>query len=135
MSYYFEIKGTFYGKNVFPDLNNYISECARSPHCGGKLKRDYMLIASNAIRRQLPKVEIEKPVFIKYKIYEATAKRDFSNVGSFATKVIEDSLQQCKVLKNDNQKCVRGYSHEFFIDRVNPRIEVEIIEIENEEMK
>lgn len=129
MEYHFSITGRFYGQNCFPDLNDYIHECARSPHAGGKLKRDYQMIVCNAVRRQLPRLEITKPVYIVYDLFEATAKRDLSNCGAMATKIIEDALQQCKVIKNDNQRYMRGYSHNFYIDRENPRIEVTIVEI------
>ena len=87
------------------------------------------MIANNAIRKQLPRLKITKPVRIEYKIYEASAKRDWSNSGAMVTKIIEDSLQECGVLQNDNQRCVVGYSHEFAIDRDNPRIEVSIVEV------
>ena len=117
----FIIKGVFYGKtHTFPDLNDYLKSCGTHPHVGAKMKRDYMMIASNAIRRQLGGLKISVPVKIHYFFYE----------GSFATKVIEDALQKCGVLKNDNQVWVKGYTHDFFIDEENPRIEVTIEELE-----
>lgn len=126
----FVIKGIYYGKkHTFPDLNDYIHACSKSPHVGAKMKRDYQMIANNAIRRQLGRLTLHNPVKIHYMFYEGDVRRDFSNVGSFATKVIEDALQQCGVLKNDNQAWVKGYSHDFDIDKNNPRIEVEIEEI------
>lgn len=131
MEYTFTIAGRFYGKNTFPDLNNYIAEASRHPQCGAKLKRDYMMIASNAIRRQLPRIKIEKPVKIHYRYYEASKRRDPSNVASCAVKIIEDSLQQCGVISNDGWANIAGYSQDFFIDRENPRIEVTITEIGN----
>lgn len=127
----FIIKGVYYGKtHTFPDLNDYLSSCSRHPQVGAKMKRDYMIIASNAIRRQLGRLKITKPVKIHYYFYEGDVRRDLSNVGSFATKVIEDALQQCGVLKNDNQVWVKGYTHDFFTDKNNPRIEVIIEELE-----
>ena len=124
------IKGKYYGKdNVFPGLNDYIHSCSRHPQVGAKMKRDYQLIASNAIRLQLGKLAILNPVRIHYAFYEATEKRDPSNVASFFVKVFEDALQQCGVLKNDNWRYLKGYSQEFHIDRNNPRVEVIIKEI------
>jgi len=132
-TYSFVIKGIYYGKNrTFPCLNDYIHACGRSPHIGAKMKRDYQMIACNAIRKQLPHTTIKKPVRIHYRFYEANMGRDWSNVGSYATKVIEDALQQCGVLRNDNQAWVKGYTHDFDIDKLNPRIEVEIEECTND---
>lgn len=125
------IKGKYYGKdNVFPGLNDYIHSCSRHPQVGAKMKRDYQLIASNAIRLQLGELAILNPVRIHYAFYEATEKRDPSNVASFFVKVFEDALQQCGVLKNDNWRYLKGYSQEFHIDRANPRVEVTIEELD-----
>lgn len=127
----FIIKGVYYGKtHTFPDLNDYLKACGTHPQVGAKMKRDYMMIASNAIRRQLCRLKISVPVKIHYFFYEGDIRRDLSNVGSFATKVIEDALQKCGVIKNDNQVWVKGYTHDFFIDKENPRIEVIIEELE-----
>ena len=124
------IKGKYYGKdNVFPGLNDYIHSCGRHPQVGAKMKRDYQTIAANAIRVQLKRLIILNLVRIHYTFYEATEKRDPSNVASFFVKVFEDALQQCGVLKNDNWKYLKGYSQEFHIDRANPRVEVVIEEI------
>lgn len=129
----FIIKGCYYGKNnVFPCLNDYIHACGRHPQVGAKMKRDYQMIASNAIRRQLGRLEIKNPITLHYKFYEGSEKRDFANVGAFAEKVIDDALQVCGVIKNDSQYWLRGYTHEFFVDKGNPRIVVEIEEHETE---
>lgn len=130
MEYKVVVKGRYYGKdNVFPGLNDYIHNCGRHPQAGARMKRDYQLIASNAIRTQLKRLELVYPVRIHYSFYEATEKRDPSNVASFFVKVFEDALQQCGVLKNDNWRYLKGYSQEFHIDRDNPRVEVVIEEI------
>ena len=49
----FTIKGRFFGDKTFPSLNNYLSEVGRNPKAGGRLKRQYVMIATNAIRRDL----------------------------------------------------------------------------------
>lgn len=131
MEYSFVIKGEFFGNNTFPGLNDYLAEMGRHPIKGNKMKQDFMTIASSAIRTQIPRVEIDKPVYIKYAYFEPTTKRDPSNISAFAIKVIEDALQRCDVLKNDGWKNIAGYSQEFHIDKENPRIEVTITEKEN----
>ena len=132
MEYKVIIKGQYFGKNTFPDLNNYLSECSRHPQAGAKMKRDFMMIASNAIRRQLPRVHIPGTVKIHYRYYEYSKKRDPSNVNAFAVKVIEDALQKCEVISNDGWANIAGYSQDFFVDKENPRIEVYIREVSEE---
>lgn len=133
MEYKFTIAGEYYGKNTMPDLNNYLSECGRHPQAGGKMKRDYMMIASNAIRRQLNHVKIPGRVKIHYRYYEASKRRDPSNISAFAIKVIEDALQKCGVISNDGWANIAGYSQDFFVDKDNPRIEVTITEVSEDE--
>lgn len=127
----FVISGKFFGKTrTFPALNDYIHACNKHPQVGAKMKRDYQMIASSAIRKQLGRLDIFRPVKIHYVFYEADHKRDPSNIAAFAVKVIEDALQDCKVLKNDNWTYMRGYSQEFFVDKNNPRIEVFLKEVD-----
>jgi Holliday junction resolvase RusA-like endonuclease len=130
----FTITGKHYGNNVFPCLNNYLNEQGKSHFAGGKMKKDYMGIASDYIRFQLPMLQIKTPVTINYHIFEPTRKRDKSNVGAFAVKVIEDALQNCKVIPNDNWKYMKAYNVEVDYDKDNPRIEVTITALENYEV-
>lgn len=130
MEYTFTIAGKFYGNNVMPDLNNYLHECGRHPQAGARMKRDYMMIACNAIRKQLPGARISGKVHIHYRYYEPSRKRDPSNINAFAVKVIEDALQACGVLSNDGWANIAGYSQDFFVDKDRPRIEITIKEVE-----
>ena len=110
-------------------LNDYLHACGRSPQIGGKMKRDYQMLASNAIRTQLGRVKISNSVKIHYRFYESDERRDPSNIASFCIKVFEDSLQQCGVLPNDGWANIAGYSQDFFVDKSNPRIEITISEV------
>lgn len=124
------IKGLYYGKKrTFPDLNDYLHECARHPHSGAKLKREYQFIAQNAIRTQLPRLKIDKPIIIHYKFYETDRCRDKMNIFSFADKVFEDALQGCNVIPNDGWDQVDNTTHDFFVDKANPRIEIVLEEL------
>lgn len=53
----FTIKGRFFGDKTFPSLNNYLAEVGRNPKAGGRLKRQYVMIATNAIRRDFKALE------------------------------------------------------------------------------
>lgn len=126
----FVIKGTFYKEKTFPGLNDYISELGRNPRAGNRMKQDYMVIASNAIRRELKRYKATGPVILHYAFYEPLKghERDAMNIFSFADKVIEDALVKCKVLADDNQSCVKNTTHEFYKSN-DPRIEVWIEEL------
>jgi len=130
--YKFVIKGCYYGKNrTMPSLNDYLHECGRHPQMGGKIKKEYQVIAVNAIRKQLGRAKAVKPIQIHYAFYEVDKQRDKGNIFSFADKVIEDALQATGFLKNDNWVWIdRILSPDFYEDKANPRIEVTMTEIE-----
>ncbi len=112
-------------------LNEYISAINSSRHKGNKLKKDNQGIIAWFVRKLKP---IKKPCKLIFRWYEPNARRDIDNVAS-GKKFILDCLVIKKILPNDNQKWVKGFSDEFFIDSKNPRIEVEIYEFESEELQ
>jgi Holliday junction resolvase RusA-like endonuclease len=118
-------------KNTLPGLNEYISALNINKFRGAKLKKDTEQYISTFIRSQLKGVKIRVPVHITYKHYEPTRKRDKSNVASFCAKTAEDALVKCGVLRDDGWACVEGFSHEFYIDKQNPRIVILILEVGN----
>lgn len=67
---------------------------------------------------------------IKLKIswYEPNRRRDIDNITA-GMKFILDGMVKASVIKDDSQRYVKGVEHEFYVDRVNPRVEVEIIEV------
>lgn len=90
------------------------------------------MLASSYIRRDLKCWKAEKPIILHYVFFEANMKRDHDNVFSFASKSIQDALQECKVIENDGWKQIVNFTHDFYLDRTNPRIEVYIEEIEDD---
>jgi Holliday junction resolvase RusA-like endonuclease len=58
-------------------------------------------------------------------------KRDKDNVLSVCMKVIQDALQTCGVIDNDGWANIENFTHDFYLDAQNPRIEVYIEEKEN----
>ena len=113
-------------KGRLPGLNEYITALNSNRYEGNAMKQQ----AEKDITRQLiPKVKITKPVFIKYKWYEQSRRRDLDNV-AFAKKFINDAMVKCGVLQNDGWKNIVGFSDEFYIDKENPRTEIEIMEVE-----
>lgn len=124
MEYLLTIPGKLCG------LNDYIAAERTNRHKGAKMKADSGSIVAVAIKQCMRGVRIEKPVEMHYTWYEPNKRRDLDNVSSFGRKVIQDSLVQCGVLKDDGWKYVVGFSDRFEVDKVNPRIEVLIREVE-----
>lgn len=91
-------------------------------------------ICTKAIRycRELRGVRIENPVIIHYRFYCKNKRRDRMNVCSAFDKSFQDSLQLCNIIQNDGWEDVLNITHEFFIDKENPRVVVEIEEIKKE---
>ena len=129
---------TFTIKGRLPDLNDYLQAervSRRTPNGkfftrGAEMKKKWQQYIITFIRKDLKRLKITKPVIIHYHYYEPNARRDLGNIHAVAQKFIEDALQITKVLANDNQKCVRGFTADFDIDKDSPRIVVEIEEME-----
>lgn len=134
MKYKVVIKGNFWGKNkTFPSWNDVLAQYGRKPQIGNRTKQEMQMICVNAISLQL-NVEIKNPIKITYTFYEPDRKRDLGNI-LFVDKVFEDAMQTCGVIQNDNQNFVKGIvANEVMIDKVQPRVEVEIEEIDLEEV-
>lgn len=109
-------------------LNEFIEAQRTNKYKGAELKKNNQRIVELAIRRQLH-ITITSPVRLHYTWYERNAKRDLDNVSGFGHKVIQDALVVCGVLKDDSPKYIKGYTDEFRVDKVNPRIVVEIEEV------
>lgn len=116
-----------------PSLNEYLSACGRNPRLGGRLKKQSMETCSWFIRKDLKGWHTDKPLIIHYVIFEPNMKRDKDNVFCMISKCVCDSLQLCGVIKNDGWKNVVNFSHDFYISRENPRIEVYLEEIKEKE--
>lgn len=122
---HFTIEGTM------PSLNEYLAEVGRNPRLGGKLKRDYVNTIIQYLRlSEFRHYQATKPVVIHYVFYEPNMKRDHDNVASCASKFIQDALRDIEVIADDGWKQVLNYTHDFYLDKDNPRIEVYIEEIE-----
>lgn len=124
MQYKFTIDGRLDGQNDFIAANR------TNPYKGNNMKRNNQQTVMWAIRQQLKKLKIEKPIHIHYKFIEKNKMRDKDNIASFAMKVIQDALVQVEVIKNDGWKEVESFSCTFGVDKDNPRIEVTLEEVE-----
>ena len=112
------------------NLNDYITACRTNPYKGANVKAHNENIVKACIYEQLGRLRIKNPVYMRYRWFEPDRRRDLDNISSFGRKVIQDALVEAHVLQNDGWKEITGFRDDFYIDKKNPRIEVDIEEIE-----
>ena len=111
-----------------PSLNEYIDAERKNRFVAAQMKSEKQYLAGLYIRKALPGVHIDVPVYIHYHWFEPNKRRDKSNACAFGRKVIEDALVQQHVLRDDGWDEIVGFVDHFAVDKNNPRIEVELIE-------
>jgi Holliday junction resolvase RusA-like endonuclease len=92
-----------------PSANDYIRACRTNYHMANKLKQEVEQDIAVYIKK-LPKYS--KPVKIHFHWIEANKRRDLDNI-CFAKKFILDALVKSGKLKDDNRKCVNGFTDTF----------------------
>jgi len=111
-----------------PGLNEIIA--AAKEHFGSYANMKDEYTASIAwLAKKLPKYE---KVALIITWYEPDKRRDLDNIMA-GQKFILDGLVAAGTIPNDSQKYVRGIIHRFKVDRKNPRVEVEIVDVEKNE--
>lgn len=73
--------------------------------------------------------KLNYPVIVHLTWYAPNKRKDPENL-AFAKKFILDGMQEVGLLKNDGWSEIKGFTDSFEIDKENPRIEVELEEIE-----
>lgn len=109
---------------TLPGLNDYIKACRADKYAGADMKKTTEEFIGWEIRRQL-KNKCFISVVITFSWYEPKKNRDKDNI-AFAKKFILDALQEVGTLSGDGWGQVVGFSDEFYIDKDNPRVEIEI---------
>lgn len=115
-------------QGTLPSLNQYVLACRNHKYAGSKMKKDTEALITLYIKTQL-KTQIKGSVNLTFRWYEPNKRRDKDNIAS-AKKFILDALVKNDILVNDNWQYVEGFTDEFYVDAKNPRIEVEINEVE-----
>lgn len=124
MTYEFTIDGWL------PGMNQWISAQNANRFKGAEMKKKAQTKCEKAIAKQLPGIQITKPIRLHYIWYERNRRRDHDNVSGFGHKVIQDALVKCGVLKDDGWSEIVGYTDCFSIDRDNPSIIVMLEEVD-----
>lgn len=110
-----------------PNLNQYIDAERTNRYMAAALKKntqDQIIIAI----KQAGLTRFDNPVYMRYKWFEKNRRRDKDNV-AFAKKFVQDALVACDILPNDGWVNIVGFSDEFEVDAVLPRVEVIIEEV------
>lgn len=115
---------------TLPNLNDYIGELDKNRHKGAILKKQTEKVIMLCAKSQLRGVKFTKPVVMRYTWYEPNRRRDKDNVSAFGRKCIQDALIRVGVLENDGWNEIDSFSDRFFVDKKQPRVEVEIIPVE-----
>ena len=113
-----------------PGLNEYVKANRANPHTGSRMSRAAHEICKTGMIKYNGR-HIKRGWFI-FSWYEKNQRRDKDNI-AFAKKFILDALQEMKILKNDGWTEVAGFEDRFYVDKHNPRVEVEIYEEGNED--
>ena len=94
------------------------------------VKQEYHVMIGKVLPKNL---KLKSPLATHYKIYYKNMKSDASNIVAVVDKFLMDALQEHGVIVEDNVKhYIRSSWEVVEQDRDNPRIEVEIKEVEDE---
>jgi len=114
------IKGRLKGLNTINKTNR------ANKYAGNTLKKEQQQkVCQEILIQSIPHFERLKIVF---NWYEGNTKRDYDNICS-AKKVILDALVKMGKVDNDSQKYIYPqFIDNFYYDKEDPRIEVELVE-------
>ncbi len=118
----FEIPGRLPGLNEIIDAAKY----ARNKYQAYSQMKEHYTNMVALLAKNLPRFE---KIALIITWYEPNRHRDPDNIMA-GQKFIIDGLVTAGIIPNDNQKHIQGILHKFAVDRKNPRIEVEIVDIE-----
>lgn len=111
------------------DLNTYTNAERTNRYKGAKIKKQNTYKAAAAfmpVRTQKPTL----PIKLHIDWFCQNRRKDMDNI-SFAKKFILDGMQEAGYLDNDGWREVAGWTENFYVDKDNPRIEIEVEEEAN----
>ncbi len=97
-----------------------------------KVKADNDKICRLAIQKYMRGVKIDKPIICHFYVFAKDKMHDRGNINSALEKSFMDALQQKNVIKNDGYDDVYDSQFHTSLDRLNPRVEVIIEEVEED---
>lgn len=112
---------------TFPGMNEYSNAQRTHFHKGAAMKKKYTDIVhfSDSVFHAEPIPSEGYPLRIDFLWFEKNRRRDPDNIAS-AKKFILDGLQKAGVLSGDGWKQIFCLTDSFFVDKDDPRVEIEI---------
>lgn len=110
-------------------MNEYSGACRTNAYKAAKMKRE----AQDTVLWSVKAHKVRKmsaPVDVHITFIEPNMRRDKDNIAT-GTKFILDALVEAGVLGNDNWKWIRSLSFDFRVNKKDPRIIVELKEVED----
>lgn len=118
-------------------LNKYIEAERKNRYLGAKLKRvGTAYTRSVFLQSMVDGVMFTWPAKLKFDWYLPDRRIDPDN-WTFTQKFIFDGMLTAKLhgkafLENDNVKNIDGFDHDFYLDKLNPRLEIYEMEATHE---
>ena len=112
-----------------PALNEYTNDNRSGVHAGAGLKKKTETALAWQLKSQLRNKAFGY-VSLKFSWYEKDKRRDKDNV-CFAKKFILDALQTVGAINGDGWKHIDGFEDCFYVDAINPRVEITICEVKS----
>ena len=94
------------------------------------VKSDNDKVCLMAIRKQLGNLRIDNPIKCIFYVFAQDKRHDRGNLYTACEKSFLDALQTAHIIRNDGFDDVLDSEFHTYVDRENPRVVVEIIEVE-----
>lgn len=114
-----------------PTLNEIINASKGNKYAYVAMKDKAINTVGWTFRQAMPGQEAPQKADYVFTWYCKDKRTDKDNIMA-GQKFVFDALQQIGFIKNDGWKQIGNVSHRFEIDKANPRIEIEIIEIKED---
>jgi Holliday junction resolvase RusA-like endonuclease len=117
-------------RGVLPDFNTMINDLKRHWKFYASAKRQWtgVTVAECLAQRLRP---VTPPVVLDF-VWFTNGRKDPDNV-RVASKMIIDGLVKAEILPQDTQKIIKGFTDSFHIDKDDPRVEVTIRPIKEDD--
>jgi Holliday junction resolvase RusA-like endonuclease len=109
------------------DLNTFIKAANASRWGANEIKQVETTRCATMARNARLGAVLGYPVRVLFAWYSKDKRKDLDNI-CYSKKFVLDGLVQAGVLEDDSRKYVSGFADSFFVDKNNPRVEVEIVD-------
>ena len=92
-----------------------------------KMKKKHMQIIATECKKQLKNIKFNR-IHLDITWYCDRKRKDPDNIAS-GIKFILDTFVNLEIIANDGWKQIKGFSHNFEVDKENPRVEILISEV------